>query len=93
MIERTAEDVARFDADMRRIHQTQTRVRAVISDQWYRVDKADGTLLAVNALTVARAAADAYREPVAVVSGGRFQTTFAIYSQGKHLTENERVVS
>lgn len=68
------------------------RIRAVIADQWYRVDKGDGKLLAVNAMNVARAAADAFKRPVEAVGGGRFQTTFAIYSQGKHLTDEEKTV-
>lgn len=69
------------------------RIRAVIADHWYRVDKQDGTLLAVNALAVAQAAADSFNQPIEVINGGRFQTAFAIYSQGKHLTNTEKTVT
>lgn len=69
------------------------RIRAVIADQWYRVDKASGELSAVNAVTVARAATACFTIPIDVINCGRFQTPFAFYSQGKHLSDAEKAVA
>lgn len=65
-------------------------MRQVIAHQWYRVDKADGSLLAVNAVNVLRAAQGSYITPQEIISLGRFSTPFAIYSRGDKLQDNER---
>lgn len=68
------------------------RIRAVIADQWYRIGKEDGQLMAVNGVAVVRAAAGSFKVPVDAINAGRFQTPFAFYSQGKHLTDAEKTV-
>jgi hypothetical protein len=65
-------------------------MRQVIATQWYRIDKSDGSLLAVNQLAVARAAMGSFDNASEVIKAGRFVTAFAIYSQGQYLTEMER---
>lgn len=69
-----------------------SKIRSVIESQWYRLDAETGELLAVNALTVARAAKGAFDAPDEVVKTGRFRTPFAIYSRGDNLTVGERTV-
>jgi hypothetical protein len=64
-------------------------MRAVIAHQWYRIDKADGSLLAVNAAAVVRAALGSFTT-ADVIKTGRFQTPYAIYSRGDLLTDEER---
>ena len=65
--------------------------RKVIAHQWYRVDKSDGRLLAVNSVNVLRAAQGHFDNVPAVLTSGRFSTPFAIYSRGDLLTERERM--
>lgn len=65
-------------------------MRQVIAHQWYRIDKGDGSLLAVNGVAVLRAAQGSYTNPAEVIKQGRFATPFAIYSRGDQLTERER---
>lgn len=68
------------------------RIRQVINSQWYRVDKSDGRLIAVNGVNVLRAAQGNFTSAQEVIATGRFQTAFAIYSRGEQLTETEKQV-
>jgi len=60
------------------------------TNQWFRIDKGDGAIAECNSVNVVRAARGAYDNVAEVIQAGRFQTTFAIYSQAQHLTEQER---
>ena len=59
-------------------------------NDWFRIDKGDGSVTPSNSVNVVRAARSAYDNVAEVIQAGRFQTTFAIYSQRQHLTSDER---
>jgi hypothetical protein len=67
-------------------------LRNVIAHQWYRIDKSDGKLLAVNSMAVYRAASGSFITPQEIIQIGRFSTPFAMYSRGDQLTEQEREI-
>ena len=58
---------------------------------WFRIDKADGTISVASSDKVFRSAESQYHEPTAVVAGGRFSTPFAIYSRADMLLTEERI--
>jgi len=62
---------------------------SMIASQWYRIDKGDGKILAVNSVNVLRAASGAYKAPNQAINAGRFSTPFAIYTRGDRATEEE----
>ena len=67
------------------------KVRVVMAqNDWFRIDKADGTVTPCNSVNVVRAARGSYDNVADVIQAGRFQTSFAIYSQRQHLTGEER---
>jgi hypothetical protein len=57
--------------------------------QWYRVDLGSGRLAIVTPERVREVAAADFGDPEAVVAAGRFRSTWAIYSLGDHLVEEE----
>jgi Pentose-5-phosphate-3-epimerase len=57
---------------------------------WYRIDKADGSIVPVNGVAVVRAAQGTFKKPLDAIMTGRFTTTFAIYSDEFSLRENEK---
>ena len=60
------------------------------SQSWLRIDKQDGCITPVGGVNVFRAAQGSYDKPSEVISTGRFQTSFAIYSRGDMLTAEEK---
>ncbi len=63
--------------------------RKVIMNQWYRIDKSEGTIYAVSPRHVMIQASDNFRNAVDVVKTGRFQTSFSIYARGDKVTDSE----
>jgi hypothetical protein len=55
------------------------------ANDWFRIDKADGTVAPASSVNVVRAARGYYDNVAEVIRAGRFQTPFAIYSQRQHL--------
>lgn len=60
------------------------------SNDWFRIDKTDGSVTPSTSINVVRAARAHYNNVAVVIGAGRFQTPFAIYSKRKHLTDDER---
>lgn len=59
-------------------------------NQWFRIDKGDGSIVPVNSVNVVRAAQGAFKKPNHAIATCRFATAWAIYCTGDQMTEAER---
>jgi hypothetical protein len=57
--------------------------------EWFQISKDDGSVTTATTERVLEVAHASYTHAADVVHAGRFQTTFAIYSQRRYLTEDE----
>lgn len=61
------------------------------NNDWFRIDKSDGTVNPCNSVNVVRAARGYFDNVAGVIQAGRFQTPWAVYSQRQHLTPEDPV--
>jgi len=57
---------------------------------WFRIDKGNGTVRLVDSAWIADVARNNFKRPNQAIASLRFQTPFAIYSDGAMLTDEER---